>query len=217
MHVGRRMALIAASVAVMSASQPGLSYAQSDQFIEQVTGRQMQRLVQSWGYRADLTDDSERDPLIRTAMSGANVSIVFYNCTKEGVRSCEAVQFSAGFNMRGKVPPYKINEWNQKQRYLKAFLDKDNDPFVQYDIALAGGVSAENLKLALKRYETNLGLFMSHVEFKKIVVIAVQHLNPGTRLRLTDGDIAEVRENPRDGTWLIVHGWRRPLARRTSC
>lgn len=35
-------------------------------------------------------------------------------------------------------------------------------------------------------------------------MIAIQHLNPGARLKLTDGGIAEVRENPRDGTWLIV-------------
>lgn len=27
---------------------------------------------------------------------------------------------------------------------------------------------------------------------------------PGTRLKLADGSIAELRENPRDGTWLIV-------------
>jgi hypothetical protein len=35
-------------------------------------------------------------------------------------------------------------------------------------------------------------------------MLAIQHLVPGTRLRLTDGGLAEIRENPRDGTWLIV-------------
>jgi hypothetical protein len=35
-------------------------------------------------------------------------------------------------------------------------------------------------------------------------MLAIQHLAPGTRLRLTDGGLAEIRENPRDGTWLIV-------------
>lgn len=33
---------------------------------------------------------------------------------------------------------------------------------------------------------------------------AIQHLTPGTRLKLADGGLAEVRENPHDGTWLIV-------------
>ena len=35
-------------------------------------------------------------------------------------------------------------------------------------------------------------------------MIAIQHLAPGTRILLTDGSRAEVKENPKDGTWLIV-------------
>jgi hypothetical protein len=35
-------------------------------------------------------------------------------------------------------------------------------------------------------------------------VLAIQHLTPGTRLKLTDGGLAEVSENPHDGTWLLV-------------
>ncbi len=35
-------------------------------------------------------------------------------------------------------------------------------------------------------------------------MLAIQHLPPGTRLKLADGGIAELRENPHDGTWLIV-------------
>jgi hypothetical protein len=35
-------------------------------------------------------------------------------------------------------------------------------------------------------------------------MLAIQHLPPGTRLRLTDGGLAEIRENPHDGTWLII-------------
>jgi hypothetical protein len=35
-------------------------------------------------------------------------------------------------------------------------------------------------------------------------MLAIQHLQPGTRLKLRDGGLAEVRENPHDGTWLLV-------------
>jgi hypothetical protein len=35
-------------------------------------------------------------------------------------------------------------------------------------------------------------------------MLAIQHLQPGTRLKLHDGGLAEVRENPHDGTWLLV-------------
>ena len=35
-------------------------------------------------------------------------------------------------------------------------------------------------------------------------MLAIQHLEPGTRLKLHDGGLAEVSENPHDGTWLLV-------------
>jgi hypothetical protein len=35
-------------------------------------------------------------------------------------------------------------------------------------------------------------------------MLAIQHLAPGTRLKLTDGSLAEVSENPHDGTWLLI-------------
>ena len=35
-------------------------------------------------------------------------------------------------------------------------------------------------------------------------MLAIQHLKPGTRLKLHDGGLAEVCENPHDGTWLLV-------------
>jgi hypothetical protein len=35
-------------------------------------------------------------------------------------------------------------------------------------------------------------------------MLAIQHLAPGTRLKLQDDSVVEVRENPHDGTWLMV-------------
>jgi hypothetical protein len=35
-------------------------------------------------------------------------------------------------------------------------------------------------------------------------MLSIQHLEPGTRLKLKDGKIVEVVDNPQDGTWLIV-------------
>ncbi|HYM71617.1 MAG TPA: hypothetical protein VET89_01455 [Stellaceae bacterium] len=35
-------------------------------------------------------------------------------------------------------------------------------------------------------------------------MLAIQHLPPGTKLKLTDGNLAEISENPRDGTWLLI-------------
>lgn len=41
-------------------------------------------------------------------------------------------------------------------------------------------------------------------------MIAIQNLEPGTKVRLRGEIVAEVRENPRDGTWLLVRHLERP-------
>ena len=35
-------------------------------------------------------------------------------------------------------------------------------------------------------------------------MIAIEQLSPGTRIRLIDGAVAEIRENPRDGIWVLA-------------
>ena len=35
-------------------------------------------------------------------------------------------------------------------------------------------------------------------------MIAIQHLEPGTRLKLKSGATVEIVENPRDGVWLVA-------------
>jgi len=35
-------------------------------------------------------------------------------------------------------------------------------------------------------------------------VFAIQELDPGRRIKLKGGILAEVKDNPRDGSWLVV-------------
>lgn len=35
-----------------------------------------------------------------------------------------------------------------------------------------------------------------------MAMIQIQHLDPGTKVKLKDGTIVEVTENPRDGAWM---------------
>jgi len=35
-------------------------------------------------------------------------------------------------------------------------------------------------------------------------VLAIRELDPGRRIKLRDGTVAEVQDNPRDGAWLVV-------------
>ncbi len=74
-----------------------------------------------------------------------NFDVYMYDCKAE---RCASMQLTAGFNM---TKPglaggaTKINEWNTTKRYIKAYVDADNDPWAQYDVNLSPGESFEAL------------------------------------------------------------------------
>ncbi len=120
--------------------------------------------MRSIGYRAELTTDDEGDPKIKSATGGANFSIYFYGCERN--KQCDSIQLSSGFDLDNGSSLNAVNSWNSKKRYGKAYLDDENDPYVEYDINLAnGGVSQENFRDTLELWDRVLTDFRSYVDF----------------------------------------------------
>jgi hypothetical protein len=46
----------------------------------------------------------------------------------------------------------RINEWNRVKRFAKAYLDNDNDPVLESDYELTGGVTEQNVKEWMKTF-----------------------------------------------------------------
>lgn len=104
------------------------------------------------GYRANLTKDSDGDPLIETAMSGYNVKIFFMNC-KSGA-SCEDIQFFVGIATRNKLGLAQVNDFNSRKRFMRLYLDKDRDPLMELDLSMIGpGVSAAAFRDTVQVFE----------------------------------------------------------------
>lgn len=102
-----------------------------------MTGPEVAAWLQKAGYKAELTKDADNDPMINSAAEGQTFKIYFYDCDE--AKRCKALQFSAGFDLKEGLKLEKVNEWNRKNRYLKAYLDDDMDPYVQYDINVNAG------------------------------------------------------------------------------
>jgi opacity protein-like surface antigen len=66
------------------------------------------------------------------------------NCNPSG-GGCTDIEIYAGFSGGRRMPLERINGWNARTRYARAFLDEDGDPALQMDISLQGGVSAASL------------------------------------------------------------------------
>ena len=131
----RTIAMAAAAV-VTASLMAGAAQAQTIN-ADGMTGPEVVSWLQKGGYKAELTKDESGDPMINSAADGHNFKIYFYDC--DAAKRCKALQFSAGFDLKEPLKYEKINEWNRKNRYLKAYLDDDGDPYVQYDVNVNAG------------------------------------------------------------------------------
>ena len=120
--------------------------------------------LQGLGYKAELTKDDAGDPKIRSASGGANFSIFFYGCVEN--KNCDAISFSAGFDLTDGSTLPLMNDWNLKRRYTKAYLDDESDPSIDMDIYLTGGgISVDNLRSWMETWDRALGDFKTHINF----------------------------------------------------
>lgn len=128
-----------------------------------MTGPEAVAWLQKSGYKAELTKDESGDPLINSAADGHDFKIYFYDC--DAAKRCKALQFSAGFDLKQGLTLEKANEWNRKNRYLKAYLDDDMDPYVQYDVNVNAGRTVAGLDDDFGVWTGMLGDFTTFIDW----------------------------------------------------
>lgn len=123
------------------------------------------RVLQNKGYRAELTKDETGDPMIRSASSGTDFLVMFYNCKEN--RNCATVQFYSGFSEFKNGSVAAINEWNAKNRFGRAYVSDKGTARLEMDLDLDdGGMS--------------LALFEDNIEFWVAILANFEkHLSGG--------------------------------------
>lgn len=123
-------------------------------------------LLQREGYKARLDKDNEGDPMIHSAASGADFQIIFYDCTDH--RDCGSLTFHAGYAMpKDKKPTAEqILDYNAKWRFGRAYLDDEQDPILELDLAFGGAAMPEKMFLDnLEVWSDSMGSFQRHIEW----------------------------------------------------
>ncbi len=90
-------------------------------------------VLQKEGYKAKLVRDDD-DYNVESATSGASFYIYPQNCEQKV--DCEDMLFRAAYTKRDKDPVTvtQINQFNRDSRWVRAYLDKDDDPVVEMDV-----------------------------------------------------------------------------------
>jgi hypothetical protein len=159
-----KTAIIALATATAVLALGGAGAAQAQEIHKDgMTGPEVAAWLQKGGYKAELTKDSSDDPMINSAAEGHTFKIYFYDCNE--AKRCKALQFSAGFDMKEGLTLEKANEWNRKNRYLKAYLDDDRDPYVQYDVNVNAGRTMAGLDDDFGVWTGILGEFTTFIDW----------------------------------------------------
>lgn len=121
-------------------------------------------LINEFGYEATLTTDNTGDPKIELKTGDTGSEIFFYGCANNA--DCEAIQFVAGFDLANGSTFEEMNAWNKDNRFAEAYLDDENDPFVEYDLDLnGGGISRDNFRSIVDGWAGTVGMFSGYIGF----------------------------------------------------
>jgi len=152
----RYLNAMAALLAFLSVScSLALAQAQAQSLIDASNPQGILNIARGYG-SADLTTDSTGDPKITGRTEGIAYSVWFYGCS-DG-RNCKSIQFSSGW-VSDRVSLRDVNRWNKTKRFGKAYLDDDDDPILEMNVTLDGGVSRSNLDDAFDWWKVVLVAF----------------------------------------------------------
>jgi hypothetical protein len=126
-----------------------------------VTAADVAQALQAKGYKAEITKDEQGDPLVTSALDGSNFRVIFYNC-KSSPR-CTDISFATAFDLKTGSTFEKVNAWNRKNRYGRAYLDDDRDPFIEYDVDFERGATSEAVENAIERWAAVIPSFKKHM------------------------------------------------------
>ena len=119
--------------------------------------------LQSAGYKAEIqTANGEKN--IYSSANGQNFHIYQYDCNK--TTRCGSFQFSVGFDTKGSFNPEKLNDWNKDNRWVRAYVDKVNDPWLEFDIDLTPGGTYELLNDEFAVWRMSLDHFHKFMDKK---------------------------------------------------
>lgn len=120
-------------------------------------------VIQSLGYRATLDRDNVGDPLIRSSAGGTEFAIYFYGCS--GGAACKSLLFKVGYDLIEGTTLEAMNEWNKTALFGRAYMDEENEPWLEMSVTLDGGITRENFADVYDWWDVILADFEKHIDF----------------------------------------------------
>jgi len=112
------------------------------------------------GYPGKLGKLDSGRPTISVRIAGYDTYIDFYDCADD-MTDCYTLLFSATADMKNGTTLDKANQWNSDKITGRVWLDKDNDPTIDFSLSTYGGVTADVFDQNLKLWADDIDEFKS--------------------------------------------------------
>jgi len=126
-----------------------------------VTAAEVAAVMQAKGLKAEIAKDKDGDPMIVSGVDGTTFRVLFYGC--KSTSRCAAIQFATGIDLPDGLTLETINDWNRKNRFGRAYLDEEMDPYLQMDMDLEHGATTEAVGANLDTWAVVLPAFKAYI------------------------------------------------------
>jgi len=158
-----RYALVVLALAAAVAASPARADTEKQTVYINLTGPEYQALLQTWGFRAELSADEDGSPLISSSINGVNYTIFFYGCDDRQPRRCDSIGFSAGFDLSQSLTHAYMNDWNRYNRFGKAYTDDEGNAYLAMNINVDGGLTEAALRDWLRWWEIGVADYLDYI------------------------------------------------------
>ncbi|MEP9401080.1 YbjN domain-containing protein [Sphingomonas sp. VNH70] len=117
------------------------------------------------GYKAEVKVNKSGEPYVQSATNGANFTIDFFEC--DGLKDCKSFQIWSWYKKDPLLTPALANEWNNRYRFLKVWIDSDGDMREAIDATVVGGMSQAQFAELVDWYTQLDGQLAKFIEEKR--------------------------------------------------
>jgi hypothetical protein len=118
--------------------------------------------LQGKGFVTHVVPNARDSELIEVTSAHPRFTVSLFDCKQD---RCGSLEFLAGFNMHGKFHPADVNGWNRVKRWVKAYTDDENDPWLIMDVDTSPGGSYELLNDEFDVWNEMLPQFAKYINW----------------------------------------------------
>ena len=126
-----------------------------------MTIAEVEAVMSAEGLITNIIDDGEAGG-VQSHVSGVDFDVFAINCTQAG--RCTEFLFIVGFDLPSGFPLQQINDWNATRLAGRAYLDQENDPFLDHVISVSGPMDAGAFREGLFLWAAVLDEFIDFIE-----------------------------------------------------